>query len=190
MNAFEHVSVLLSFVYALALAHLLSRIGTLLTLRRRVRFSGLAALAMFDVMLMVFANWLSLWDLRTVRTWDILTITSQFVMAVLQFAACSVAVPEAVGEGAIDLDAFYFEQRPMYWGLLTALLASALLANIAFLKSANVALFVGENLATLFMFPPAVLALVMKARWAQWAGGIGLLLMLLYFTVTFEGVLG
>jgi hypothetical protein len=64
MGAFDHVLVLLSFVYALALTHLLSRIGALLLQRQRVHFSGLLAVCMTVAILMVFANWLSLWDLR------------------------------------------------------------------------------------------------------------------------------
>jgi hypothetical protein len=74
MPAFEHVTILLSFVYALALGHLLSRIGTLLTVRGRTRFSGLLALEMCNCVLLVFFNWLGLWDLHTLRVWDIGTI--------------------------------------------------------------------------------------------------------------------
>ena len=38
MGAFDHVMVLLSFVFALALTHLLSRVGSLMLARKRVRF--------------------------------------------------------------------------------------------------------------------------------------------------------
>src|SRR2546426_12807036 len=69
-SAFEHVLLLLSFVYALALTHLLSRIGSLLLARARVTFSGLLALDMANAILLVFANWLSLWDIRGLREWD------------------------------------------------------------------------------------------------------------------------
>jgi hypothetical protein len=74
MSAFEHVTALLSFVYALALTHLLARIAELVVARDRVRFSGLLALGMANAILMVFANWLSIWDLRSVKTWDLATI--------------------------------------------------------------------------------------------------------------------
>jgi hypothetical protein len=40
MAAFEHVLALLSFVYALALTHLLARIVALFDARARVKFSG------------------------------------------------------------------------------------------------------------------------------------------------------
>jgi len=44
MTAFEHVTALFSFVYALALTHLLARIAELIVARDRVKFSGLLAL--------------------------------------------------------------------------------------------------------------------------------------------------
>lgn len=68
MSVFEHVTALLSFVYALALTHLLSRIAELVVVRERVRFSGLLALGMVNAILLVFANWLSLWDFHSIKT--------------------------------------------------------------------------------------------------------------------------
>ena len=60
MSAFEHVTALWSFVYALALTHLLARIAEFIVARDRVRFSGLLALGMDNAILLVFADWLSL----------------------------------------------------------------------------------------------------------------------------------
>jgi len=55
MSAFEHVTTLLSFVYALALTHLLARIAELIVARERVKFSGLLAVGMADAVVLVFA---------------------------------------------------------------------------------------------------------------------------------------
>src|SRR5947209_569664 len=85
MSAFEHVTALLSFVYALALTHLLARIAELIIARERVKFSGLLALGMVNAVLMVFVNWLSLWDLRSVTNWDLASIAIQFLFAVSFF---------------------------------------------------------------------------------------------------------
>jgi len=51
MTAFEHVTALFSFVYALALTHLLARIAELIVARDRVKFSGLLALGMVNLSL-------------------------------------------------------------------------------------------------------------------------------------------
>jgi hypothetical protein len=104
MNAFDHVVLLLSFVYALALTYLLSRIGALFVARERVRFSGLLALAMGAPIMLVYANRLGLWDLRDLKGWDLLSITTQFAFSVLVYFICILVGPEAA---EIDMEAFY-----------------------------------------------------------------------------------
>ena len=74
MGAYEHVILLLSFVYALALTHLLSRIGALFVARKRVKFSGLLALAQANAIMLVFVNWLFLWNLHGIQAWSIMSI--------------------------------------------------------------------------------------------------------------------
>src|ERR1700741_20901 len=101
MSAFEHVTALLSFVYALALTHLLARIAELVVARERVRFSGLLALGMANAVMMVFTNWLSLWDLRTVQSWDLGSVAIQFLFAVSVYVICALVGPKMPDEGPI-----------------------------------------------------------------------------------------
>jgi hypothetical protein len=189
MSAFEHVTALLSFVYALALTHLLARIAELIVARDRVRFSGLLALAMANAVLLVFANWLSIWDLHSVNSWDLLTITFQFLFAVSIYFLCVLAGPKAPSEGPIDLEEFFWRQRPYFYSAILACVLLALIANLAFLKSANVSLFFQENAATLPMLIPTVVALVSRVRWVQWVAGLSYLGLVLWYTIAFCGTL-
>src|SRR5207237_7782978 len=100
MSAFEHVTALLSFVYALALTHLLARVAELIVARERVKFSGLLALGMVNAVILVFANWLSLWDLRSITSWDLVSIVIQFFFAVVIFIICALVGPKATDDGA------------------------------------------------------------------------------------------
>ena len=189
MSAFEHVTALLSFVYALALTHLLARIAELVVARDRVRFSGLLALGMANAVLLVFSNWLSIWDLRSVTTWDLATITLQFLFAVSIYLLCVLVGPKTPDEGRIDLEQFFWRQQPYFYGAVLACVLLALAANLAFLKSANVSLFVKENLTTLPMLVPALLGLVSRARWVQWVAGFSYLVMVVWYTIVFCGSL-
>src|ERR1043166_4441180 len=99
MAAFEHVTALLSFVYALALTHLLARIAELVVARERVRFSGLLALGVAKASLLVFINSLSLWDLRSVKSWVSVTITVQFLFAIALYFLCVLVGPKTPDEG-------------------------------------------------------------------------------------------
>src|SRR5881409_1137057 len=112
MTAFEHVTALFSFVYALALTHLLARIAELVVARERVRFSGLLALGMINAVLLVYINWLSLWDLRSVKSWDLGSITMQFLFAIALYFLCVLVGPKAPDDGTIDLEDFFWRQRP------------------------------------------------------------------------------
>ena len=107
MTPFEHVTALFSFVYALALTHLLARIAELIVTRDRVRFSGLLALGMTNAIVVVFANWLSLWDLHVITSWTLTSITIQFLFAINVFLICVLVGPKAHDEGPIDLEDFY-----------------------------------------------------------------------------------
>src|SRR5437764_4633356 len=185
MTAFEHVTALLSFVYALALTHLLARIAELVVARERVRFSGLLALGMANAVLLVFINWLSLWDLRSVKSWDIVTITVQFLFAVALYFLCVLVGPKTPDEGPIDLEDFFWRQRPYFYGALVACAVLSLFANLDYLKTANAALFLKENLTVLPMFIPTLAALISRKRWVQWAAGLCWLAMILGYTIMF-----
>jgi hypothetical protein len=185
MSAFEHVTALLSFVYALALTHLLARIAELVVARDRVRFSGLLALGMANAVLLVFINWLSLWDLRSVKSWDIVSIAVQFLFAIALYFLCVLAGPKTPDEGPLDLEDFFWRQRRYFYGTLLSIVILSLVANVAFLKSANASLFVKENVTVLPMLIPVVLALVSRVRWVQWVAGLSYLAMLLWYTIAF-----
>jgi hypothetical protein len=190
MSAFEHVTALLSFVYALALTHLLARIAELVVARERVKFSGLLALAMVNAVLMVFVNWLSIWDLRSVTSWDIASIAIQFLFAISVYVICALVGPKAPEEGAIDLEDFFWRQRPYFYGATVISLVLALLANLDFLKTPNTALLVKENLGTLALMLPATLGLISRNRTAQLTAGISFLVLIIGFAIMFSGQLG
>ncbi len=114
MSAFEHVTALWSFVYALALTHLLARIAELIVARDRVRFSGLLALGMANAILLVFADWLSLWDLRSIKSWDLASVTIQLLVAISVFLICALVGPRAPDEGEIDLEDFLLAPAALF----------------------------------------------------------------------------
>src|SRR5262249_3764530 len=118
MAAFDHILVLFSFVFALALTHLLSRVGALLLARRRVRFSALHTLVMLNAVGWVYANWLLLWDLHGIRNWDIVSITIWFAFAISNYFICVAAAPDVEPAGPIDMEQFYWDNRGLFYVLM------------------------------------------------------------------------
>src|SRR4029079_15724600 len=121
MKVFELVTALFSFVYALALTHLLARIAELVVARDRVRFSGLLAVGMANAILLVFSNWLSIWDLRSIKGWDLFSIAVQFLFAVAVFIICVLAGPKVPDEGPIDLEGFFLAPASLFLRRLSVL---------------------------------------------------------------------
>lgn len=173
MTAFEHVTALFSFVYALALTHLLVRIGELIVVRARVRASGLLFIGMLNAILTVLANWLSLWDLRSIQTWDLATITMQFVFAIAVFLLCVFVSPPVADEGQINLDEWFWCQRAAFYSAALAISLLALVANTAYLKTPNAALFFKENAVVLLFVFFSALGLVRRERTLQYVAGVG-----------------
>jgi hypothetical protein len=189
MSAFEHVTALLSFVYALALTHLLTRIAELVVARGRVRFSGLLALGMANAVLLVFVNWLAIWDLRSVKSWDLASIAIQFLFAVSVYVICALVGPKTPDDGTIDLEDFFWRQRTYFYGAIIACLLLALLANLDFLKTPNTALFVKENLGTIALLIPAAFGLISRNRVVHWAAGVCFLALTIGFAIVFSSTL-
>jgi hypothetical protein len=189
MSAFEHVTALLSFVYALALTHLLARIAELIVARDRVKFSGLLALGMVNAVLLVFVNWLALWDLRSVTNWDIASVAIQFLFAVSVYVVCALVGPKAPDDGVIDLEDFFWRQRRYFYGAIIVCLVLALLANLDFLKTPNTALFMKENLGTIAIMIPSTLGLISGNRMVQWTAGICFFVLIIGFAIMFSSTL-
>jgi hypothetical protein len=189
MSAFDYILLLLSFVFALALTHLLSRVGELLLARRRVRFSGLQTLVIINAIVQVYLAWLTIWDTRSVRVWDLSTITIFFAFAIGNYFVCVAASPEIPAEGPIDMEASYWNNRRLFYGIVAMLSVVSIATNFAFLETPNPPLFLQSNLLTLPFFVPSVLAFTVSARWAQWASGLSLLTLSIGWCVIFVGVL-
>ena len=190
MSAFEHFTALLSFVYALALTHLLARIAELIVARERVKFSGLLAVGMVNAVLLVFVNWLALWDLRSVTSWDIGSIAIQFLFAVSVYIVCALVGPKVPDEGVLDLEDFFWRQRFYFYGAIIICLVLALLANLDFLKASDPTLFVKENLGTIAISIPSVVGLISRKSVVQWVAGICLMALMIIFAIMFSGHLG
>ena len=186
MSAFEHVTALLSFVYALALTHLLTRIAGLIVARERLKFSGLLALGMVNAILLVFVNWLSLWDLRSVTNWDLASIAIQFLFAVSVYVICALVGPKMPDEGTIDLEDFFWRQRTYFYSAIIVCLVLALLANLDFLKTPNTALLVKENLGTFAILVPSAFGLISRNRVVQWIAGVCFLVLIIGFAIMFS----
>jgi len=114
MNVFDYVMTLLSFIYALAIAHILATIGDLIIARRRVKFSWPNALWMVLVANPIFAWWIALWALRTQNTWSTAAIGGQIVVAITLYLAARLVCIRVPDKGPVDLADYHTKEHRTY----------------------------------------------------------------------------
>jgi len=168
---FQHITVLLSFVFAIALTHLLSSASKLILARDRVRFSGLHALWMLNALMVLLINWISIWLLETVKHWSVGEIMVQLGWAIPQYFTCSLISMPVGNEEVIDMRAFYERQRPVIFSAFAAMYAMSMVANFADrnnLEGWKPGDWIGAELLVLPMLIAALVAGWAKPRWLQW----------------------
>jgi hypothetical protein len=188
MRPFDHVLILYSFVFALALTHLLSRVGSLMLARKRVRPSGLQAFMVVNAIVLVFVNWLALWFVHDIQEWDLYSIAIYFLFALCSYFFCAAAAPEVPFEGTIDLEEFYWENYRLFYGLIALQTVVAILTSVSLMKS-HWSLFLWTNIDSLPFFLPPILATLIRTRHAQWASAIGFFVLTLWWLITFNSSL-
>lgn len=189
MGAFEHVIVLLSFVYALAITHLLLCTAGLIRASTRVRFSWLHAFWMLNALVVIFANWVSFWDLHALPTWSMASVGFTLVMGIANYLQAALTCPEVAPTGEIDLRAFHAQQRGRYLGAAAISFALAFVANIVFGLQFGVVQYTAQNFAVLPMMIAVAAAAIFGARWIQIAAPVIVTAMWTFYFSTLQGAL-
>ncbi len=189
MESFDFVLILLSFVYALALGHLLSRVGMMLVERQRVRFSGLLTLVMLKAVIEVYIDWLAMWDYRGVESWDLYTITLFFLSSIVLYLMCAAVSPETAGAGEIDMEKFYWSNYRLFYGLYILLLMIFVAMSLVYLQTPTPELAVQVAAGNAPYLLISLIAFFVSKRWVQWAAGIAMLLLTIAWPVVFSAAI-
>lgn len=174
MTSFDFILVLLSFVFALAIGQVLTSAGRLLVARRRVRFSGLLALAMLNALVTALVSWLTTWSFRDTKGINLYDVMAFFVMSVLIYLNCMAASPEPE-EGEIDMEAFFWAQRRFYYGSYSLLVLVFVAGSVILLRTSQPQLFVDQAVSNIPFLAVGVVAFFTRGRAVQWVMGFALL---------------
>ena len=186
---FGHITTLLSFVYALALTHLLSTATELVLGRDRVRGGGLHMLWMLIALVSLFANWLAVWTLSGVRLWTLGEILLQFSTAVVQYFTCSLLSVRVADAVSFDLSAHFARQRLVSLAPFAAFLILAAIGNYldrSVLAGVPSGAWVTADLLIAPMLGIVVLAMYARPLWLQWAAGLAYLALAITFVATYS----
>jgi hypothetical protein len=132
MRVFEFVVLLLSFVYALAITHILATAGDIMRAGARVRFSWLNAAWMFLALVCILGWWVGLWDLRARAVWTMPVIWLFFVSAAAQYLLARLVCAHIPAEGPADLVAYHADEGWKYQGAYAAVVGLAITLDYVF----------------------------------------------------------
>lgn len=187
MHAFDFVITLYSFVYALAVAQILSAVGDMIRAGKRLRFSWINAGWMLNVLLAIVAWWLSLWDLRSEQRWDMAIVLVFFAVACLLYVLARMVSAPIAAEGPVDLQRYHFEEGRKYAGLFAV--ECAITIGTVFLYGSASQNWVASNWATAPTLVASAAAAMTKNRWVQTAAITVIMLLWVPYFVTLQGAL-
>ena len=184
---FEHITLFLSFIYAIAITHLLSSATELILARDRVKVSWLLLGWMAAALQLLVINWLSFAPLSAVKHWTLGDALLQFTEAFIQYFTCSLVSMRVDKEGVVDMPAFFARQRPV---ILSAVLALGIDASIGNYLNRDVSglrpdAWIGQDMLIAGLNLVLLLAIFIRASWVQALSVITMLVAFAYFLVQF-----
>lgn len=115
MGLFEFLMILASVVIGLGVTELLTGWANLLRARSGVRFYWIHVLLQVGVFFALLQQWWEFWDLANVGQITFVAVLVLLTPSIVLYLIAHLLFP-VVAERA-DLEAYYYEQSPLLWGL-------------------------------------------------------------------------
>lgn len=188
MTIFEYFMVLLSVVLSLALAQLVTGVGELIRARGAVRWSFAYVLWLVHGFMMVLDWWTSLWLVRGVASWPLVTIVFMLLQAAMISLYVLWLLPRQVSEAPIDLGDYLLANRRLFLGAFLGYCVSGGITNIMILPPEA-----RMDIANYVTLTPALVLLALAwwshNRWVQRIVPAALLVLMLgYFAFYFQTI--
>lgn len=165
MTAFEFIIDFLSFAYALAFSHILFAAARMIRHRRLLIFSWPHALWMANAVTLLFSNWISLYDFRSMAVMSLETILTLFAFVTTLYFTSALVTPDFERDD-YDMRAFHEREYRAYIGAILVLHFVSFLANIRAGQS-GISSWGSQNAIVLAMLPVTILPLLSRNRIVQ-----------------------
>ncbi len=189
MRPFEFIILFFSFIYTLALTHLLFAWTRMIRHRRELVFSWPHMLWMLIALVNLCANWISLWDFRTDGSLGLATIVGGFLFVIINYFVCALVSPDFEGGETYDMRHFHQCEGRTYIAAVLVLIASSIVVNFLAGAELNVTHWSTENELVWAMLIPVIAPLVSKRGWIQIVAPSALLVMNIAYAVIYYPVL-
>ena len=185
MHPFEFILLFFSFIYTVALTHILFAATRMIRHRRQLVFSWPHALWMLSTLLFLSANWLSLWDLREIPTFSLEVIVSNFALVIGQYFVSALVAPDFENGDGYDLREFHRHERRTYLGAYIALMAICILVNLEAAIRFGLGSWGQQNLIGFPILAAVLAAFFIDRRWVQIAAPLAVVCLLLIYPILY-----
>jgi hypothetical protein len=189
VRPFEFIILFFSFIYTVALTHLLFAATRMIRHRRNLVFSWPHALWMLNALLLLTGNWISLWDFHRLDAIPLAIIATGLILVGIQYFICALVAPDFEDGEEFDLRAFHAREGQTYKAGFLVLTLVALGVNAAAGARAGVQHWADENAVVLVMILPVLISLFVRARWAQVGAPLVLAALMTIYLVIYYPVL-
>jgi hypothetical protein len=190
MHPYEFILVLLSFVYAAAVTHLLSTAGEIIIASKRIRLSWVNACWMCAALLFTCAWWIGLWDLHAVAVWNVGAIAFYFLVAAGIYLIARLVSPRIPERGDIDLRAFHVDEGRKYLFAYAIISIVTIITNAGLGPGGSAIQWSTQNVAIVPMTIATVFAAIfIRTRWVQAAAVTIQILGWLWYFAKFQSAL-
>jgi len=189
LGPFEFIILFFSFIYTLALTHLLLAAARMIRHRRSLVFSWPHALWMLDALLLLVCNWISLWDFHQLKSMTLPVILGGFALVGILYVVCALIAPDFEDGDGLDLRAFHEREGRTYILAFATFLPLAFVLNIAASAGVGIQNWAEQNAIVFAMAPPILVALLFRARWAQIGGPLVLVGVMVAYLVIYYPVI-
>jgi hypothetical protein len=130
MDAFAHLSVLISIILGLAITQLLQGLRGIVLTRARVRLYWVPLLWAAIVLVICVQAWWAMFGLRGVREWTFLAFAVVLLEVLAIYMQAAFILPDFVGDGHVDLRQHYFGHLRWFFGSAILTFAASLMKDV------------------------------------------------------------
>ena len=185
MRPFDFVMVFFSFIYSMALTHLLMAIVHMIRYRRQIVFDAVHTLWMAVALVSLVTNWISIWDFHGVEPLPLASIVIGFAFSIILYLACALVSPDVQAEGGFDLHRFQATQGRTYIAAFAVVIAFSIVVNYLGGAAMNIQNWSRENSVVIAMLPTTIPPLVWRARLVQVAAPLLFIVLIAMYLVMF-----
>ena len=162
MDAFSHLSVLISIILGLAITQLLQGFRGIVLARARVRVYWVPVAWAFIVLLVCIQSWWAMFGLRQVRSWSFVSFSAVLLQVLAIYMQAALVLPDFGGDATLDLRAHYYDHVRWIFGAFVLTLVASLLKDVVLSGHLPATLNVAFHLV---MIALSLIAAIVRREW-------------------------